>query len=72
MKKTEAEPLIVQEWRSWASEHVPPGERRKRSNSGEILRLATARAVMATGLPSTSDKSRDVHIMLLRRKEVVD
>ena len=70
MKRSEAEPMILQEWRSWASEHVAPGERRDGNTGLAFYRYLQQERSWMLDFPAKGDRWQDVHAMLLGHKEV--
>jgi len=72
MRRAQAEPLIVLEWRGWASQHIPPGARRTGDHALTFFGYLQSDRSWLLDFGSNGDKWQDVHTMLLARLEVDD
>ena len=71
MNRTQAEPLIAQEWHAWVSENVPKGEKRTSDVADKFFDYLRQKRGWLLDFTGTGDKLHDVRNMLLRRREIV-
>ncbi len=72
MNRSNAESLVLQEWRGWASQTLVAGEPRTGALARRFVGYLQQERAALLDFPTAGDRGHDIHGWLLRRKEIVD